>query len=110
MRRAGLNARRHTDIVYQRHPELTDGRRLAANAFAGDAERTKVSELYQGSGAAGSRRFGPLAACAAGSTSQSPHGDAAAALSSGLSWGEMRRHGLLPKSASEALLPTRAAP
>ena len=89
----GLNARKHTDIIYFKQPELTDARRLAASALGQTSGSTSVDDLYNGAAQA---RFGPRASQKATVLSDITR--------SGLSWGEMRRRGMLHQSASDAVL------
>ena len=90
----GLNARKHTDIIYFKQPELTDPRRLAATALGQKLSgSTSVDDLYNGAAQA---RFGPRASSKATALMDITR--------SGLSWGEMRRRGMLHQSASDAVL------
>lgn len=92
----GYNARRNTDIVYHSKPDLINPRRAAEVTLSPSLSGVKlatVDELYNGASEA---RFGPRAAVLPD-------------VNAGLSWGEMRRRGMLGHSASDTvLLPAKA--
>ena len=80
--------RRHTDVAYYNNPVVSQ-RLIAGNTIAGAADATVV-EVFN---APAATRVGPRA-------EGKPVGPAQA----GLSWGEMRRNGMLQRSASDLTL------
>lgn len=91
------NARRHTDIMYHKAPQLADLRHLAQLGVLGvDAQKGTIDDLYNG---AAQQRFGPQAAMLANGVSD--------LCNAGLSWAEMRRRGHMMPSKSESALPDR---
>ena len=82
--------RKHTDVAYYNNP-IVSQRLIAGNTIAATADAT-VTEVFN---APAATSVGPRAELKAVSHAQA-----------GLSWGEMRRNGMIQRSASElALMP-----
>ena len=83
------NQRKHSDIIYHRLPEQTEPRRLVTSNLVSGAKIDSIEELYYG---AAKDRYGPRA------------GVQPDIAESGLSWNDMRRRGMLRRSASDMVL------
>ena len=85
--------RKHTDVAYHQHPQMADARRVAADGYGEHVDPSMpLGQLLNGKATRWGTRADALPEAMDESTSK------------GLSWAEMRRRGMLQRSASDMVL------